>query len=379
MTDTASPHTILAVRLADIGDAVLATPALAALRDAYPDARIDVLTTPVGAQVFALCPVVDHIIPFPKQLFDRPSGLLRPAAACAALRLASRLRAGRYDAAVLLHHLTTPAGTLKFRALAAATAAPNRVGLDNGRGDFLTHRATDYGFGARSELAYALDVVAALGIPAPAIRPPLVVPAEARLRADRILAEIGVREPFVIIHPSVGAYSQARGWPPERFAVVARELARRHGLDVVLVGGGDARDAAAEVSANAPGAHDLTGSTTLAETAAVLDRAALVIGADSGIAHLAAAMKTPVIAIFGPSNAAAWAPFEAVEYRVGAAAFPEAETVVVRTGIPCSPCFYTGYTLGRPEGCSTRTCLTGVTPTTILTLADHLLERAAAG
>jgi ADP-heptose:LPS heptosyltransferase len=122
----------------------------------------------------------------------------------------------------------------------------------------------------------------------------------------------------------------------------------------VIVGGDDATSAAHAIQAVAPGARDLTGRTTLAELAAVVHGAEAVVGGDSFIGHLAAALDRPLVAIFGPSNDGAWKPYGATRDAEGILG----RRLVVRQDLPCAPCLYTGFALGRPAGCPTRTCLT---------------------
>ena len=368
-----APERILVVKLADLGDALLATPAIRALRLAFPAARIDALTTVNGAAALALSPALSRIITFPKDLFDRPAGLVHPLRAALLGRLALELRSARYDAVVLLHHLTTGFGALKFRALAAATGAARRVGLDNGMGRFLTDRAPDYGFGPRAEWQYALDVVALLGGAAPPPGAAIEVPEAARASARDALSRAGVGGPFVVVHPAVGPFSRARTWPLERFVAVTRRLRGEAGIPVVVVG--SAEDAATGRALGEEGAVNLAGQTSFAEVAALVDGSALVIGSDSGIVHLAGVLGRPLVAIFGPSNAGAWCPIGATEHRVGQRPFPEADGMVVRAGIPCSPCFYVGYGLGRRDGCAVKTCLALVTPEEVGEAALHLLRR----
>lgn len=375
VADVAAPRRILVVKLADLGDAVLATPAIDALRRAFPTARIDALTTPAARAVLDLCPAVDRTIGFPKALFDRPTDLAHPGRLVTMARLAAHLRAQRYDAVVLLHHLTTGFGALKFRALARATGAPVVAGLDNGRGTFLTHRATDLGFGGRTEWEYGLDIVAALGVPTDGARANLAVPDSARAAADRLLGQAGIAEPFIVVHPGVGSYSQARAWPADRFAAVARDLRASTGLPIVAVGTRDEAAGAGPLLAE-DGVVNLLGRTTIAELAAVLARAALVIGADSGVAHLTAALRRPTLAIFGPSNHDAWRPMGAALHYVGTRPFPDAGALVVRAPIPCAPCLYTGYTLGQRQGCTLRTCLDWVAATEVVEAALHMLRNS---
>src|SRR5882757_7936258 len=107
----------LIVQLADIGDLILSTPPLSALREAQPDAHIALLTTAQAAPVLP-ADLVDELIPFDKHTFDSPKALLKPANLRAALALAARLRRGHYDTAIFFHHFTTRFGALKFAALA---------------------------------------------------------------------------------------------------------------------------------------------------------------------------------------------------------------------------------------------------------------------
>lgn len=363
---------ILIVKLADLGDAVLAAPAISAIRNTFPKARLDVLTTPVGAEVLALCPAIDRLITFPKSLFDRPTGILKPANGTKLIRLGWRLRRGRYDALVLLHHLTTPFGARKFQALARASGAPIVAGLDNGRGGFLTRGATDYGFGERAEWEYGVEIAKTIG-GEPGSDPYFVVPEAARIRAEMILRSHGLSKPFVIIHPGVGRYSLARRWPIERFAEVAASLIAQESVSVAAVGTRDERVASLQLLAEA-GVVDLMGETSVASLAAILSSARVVIGADSGICHLAAALGTPTISIFGPSNHRAWSPIGSTA-RAGDTPRPQDRHVVLRSAIPCSPCFYVGYELGRPDGCRLRTCLQQVTSVGVSEAARRVLAQ----
>src|SRR6202049_1223490 len=153
---------ILVVRLASLGDLLITTPALRALRTSFPDAQIGVLTTPGSAPALRGLDTYDEVIPFDKSASTRPRDALKSLPD--ALRLGAALRAGNWQTLVLLHHLTTPFGIAKYAALSLGSGAQRRVGLDNGRGTwFLTDSAEDRGFGWRHEVDYCLDVVGVLG------------------------------------------------------------------------------------------------------------------------------------------------------------------------------------------------------------------------
>lgn len=342
---------ILVVQLGDIGDLVLSTPALAALRDAHPNARIVVLTPPHAAPVLKGTGLADAIIEqgrFPG-LGQIPQ----------LIALVTRLRAGRFDVTVFFHHFTTRAGRIKFAALAHAAGSRRRIGLDPGGAFFLTERLPDAGFGARHQAQYWLDLAARLGAD-PAPRPTVVgISADDRAFATAALGEAA--RPYVVIHAGSGGDSYARRWSSEGFAQVADDLAAG-GLRVVFVGGpGD--DTQAVLKHLRAECIDLTGKTTLGQLAAVIERASLFIGADSGVMHVASATNTPIVAIFGPSNPDAWRPWR-----------PAGAIVILRSGPECSPCSYVAHRLGQRAGCAARTCMRLVTPSQVTAAAQALLS-----
>lgn len=339
---------ILVVKLADLGDLLIATPALRALRLSYPDARIDALVTPGSAPLLDGSDLVNRVIPFDKFDFDRPRQALR--ALPRAARLAQRLRAERYDSVVILHHLTTAFGTAKYAALAIASGAPLRAGLDNGRGRFLTHRAPDHGFGESHEADYWLAVASTLGALNPDPRLEIVISLDAEEAAERRLARLGLEAgDTVLLHPGSGAFSLARRWPAARYSVLAERLAGAGLRPAVLAGPAPCESELAEriVASQCRPAVIVENVPSPQELAALLRRTRLFIGNDSGVMHLAAAVQTPIVAIFGPTNHRAWGP-----YPPGAP-----RHAVIREPLACSPCIHRGHDFGTPSGCPARTCL----------------------
>jgi exopolysaccharide biosynthesis WecB/TagA/CpsF family protein len=352
----------LIVQLADIGDLVLSTPALAALREAHPDAEITLLTTAHSAPVVEGTGLVDKIVTFDKHTFDNPKALLQRRNLRKALSLAGQLHRGKYDATVFFHHFTTRFGAFKFVALAWSAASKRRIGLDNGNGWFLTERLPDGGFGAKHQAQYWLDLVGLLGANTSA-RPAVVKMESKDVRSGDLLGHPYRHDmvPLVVIHAGSGGYSLARRWDTEKFAVVADRLHEEYGAQIVLVGSaGDDTNAVKAAMKTQP--IDLSGQTNPAQLAAVLRSADLFIGADSGVMHIAAAVGTPVAAIFGPSNPDAWGPWP-----------PGGKSIVVRSAPECSPCSYVGDSVGLRHGCAARTCMRMVTADQVLAAARVLL------
>ena len=342
----------LVVKLADIGDVLTATPALAALRQSYRAPRIDLLTTPQAAAV-APASLVDEVLTAPRALLSRAKD------APPLARLLLRLRRGRYDSVLFLHHLTLRSGVVKYRLLAAAAGAPVLAGLDNGRGGWLTHPVVDLGFGAHHEVDYWLQVAAALGArPAGGQLVPCFSDHDAVVAGQHLAGLVGRFR--VVIHPGSGGYSLARRWDPDKWAAVADALAERWNAAIILVGTASDGVEAVQAAMRTP-ALSLAGQTTLGQLAAVLARSDLFLGADSGVMHLAAAAGVPVVALFGPSNHQAWRPWT-----------PAGRSAVVRLGMACSPCSYVGHSVGQRDGCWHRSCLADLQPEQVLAAVESL-------
>jgi heptosyltransferase-2 len=357
---------ILVVKLADLGDLLTATPALRALRMRYPASEITALVTPHTAGLLMGNDSVNRVITFPKALFDHPVSLSHPGTAWPAIRLGAtltwRLRASRFDAVALLHHVITPWGRVKYEGLLAATGAPVRIGLGNG--SFLTHRAVDAGFGGRHEVDYWLDVVAQLGAahPCPCLELHLDVhELDAVERRWNALGLAGRK--VVAIHPGSGAFSVARRWPPERYAEVADALAADGLAIAVIAGPGEEPLVKRTQAAMRASAIPIHGSEDPRTLAGLLGRCRLFIGNDSGVMHLAASVGVPCVGVFGLSNHRAWGPYPPGRHRV------------VRLDLPCSPCLYHDFQLGTPQGCAARTCLMDLTPQPVLAAARDLLAQ----
>jgi heptosyltransferase-2 len=357
---------ILVVKLATLGDLLIATPALRALRTRYPSAYIAVLTTPGSASALRGIDSVDEVLTFDKVLFDQPGQALGNLPG--ALRLARDLRGGRWDVLVLLHHLTTPFGVAKYAALSLGSGAPVRLGLDNGRGRwFLTHAAIDRGFGNRHEVDYWLDTVGVLGASHPG-RPRLelcIAPDDDGWAAAR-WSELAVGGNVVLLGPGSGSYSTARRWAPERFVEVGRALEARYGLQPLVLGGQAADEQAlARAIAEGIGAHArVVPPAPSAQTlGALIRRCCLLVPNDSGPVHVATAVGTPVVAIFGPRNDRAWGPYptDVVQHQVA------------REIVACAPCIHRGHEFGTPQGCPARTCLAILEVPSVIAAAERAL------
>ncbi len=342
---------ILLAQLADIGDLVLTTPAIAALREARPNARIDLLAAEHALPV--LPPgLIDRAIPFQRA----ENSASRAFFALGNLRALRSISRAGYDCIVIFHHFTLRAGVFKFWLLWRLSGARRVIGLQNRQIGFLTDSVRDEGFGARHQAQYWLDLVALLG----ASDAPRSAQAQHASPPENLPpASTG---PRIVIHAGSGGYSRARRWSTANFAQVARRLQDELGAAIILVGRADDHD---EALAALPGnIVSLVGKTSLPQLAGVIGAADLFIGADSGVMHIAAASGTPVIGIFGPSNSQAWGPWTV-----------DGRALVLRSGVACSPCSYVGHGIGARDGCAARTCMKLVGSERVVEAARSMLDK----
>ncbi|MBW0001343.1 MAG: glycosyltransferase family 9 protein [Verrucomicrobia bacterium] len=330
---------ILLIKPSALGDVVHTVPLLPKLRTRYPDARIDWFITPENAELVRHHPALSGVV-----LFDRKK-LARFGrgwdATLESFRLLAGLRRARYELVIDLH------GQMRSALFTLATGAPVRIGFDRPVSREPTEsehhelrNVPQRGWaGARegSWVAYShripietLDVHAIerylwlgpmLGLDdAPPDERIYLSPA-AEADAERLLGGL-VRQRFAALAP--GTMWETKHWLPERFAEVGQWF-EGQGVAVVVLGTNQDRERAKVIVERCPGAVDLCGRTTPGQLAAIVKRAAACVTNDSGAMHLAVALETPVVGVFGPTN----------PVHIGPYGQPEA---VVRAGLPCSPC-----------------------------------------
>lgn len=285
--DWSTAGRVLCVRLDDIGGVLMSTPAIRALRQALPRRRITLLASKAGARAAAGIPEVDEAIGYDAPWMTRafPPGI----AADLAMRYALAMRG--FDAAVIF---TAPGQSpLPASTMCRLAGVPLR----------LAHHGDQPGHPHTHEVRRQLDLVASVGARADDERLSLRVRPQAMSCARLKLEEAGVdtARPFLVVHP--GAALPSRRWAAERFAACADQLTSVLDCQVVVTGDAAERELAESVRRGAgPRARSLAGSLSLAEFAAVIDLAALLLSNDSGAVHIAAALGTPVIDLYASAT-----------------------------------------------------------------------------
>src|SRR5256712_4571620 len=298
-----------------IGDAVLTTPALMAIRKGFPQAKIALLVKPAIAELLHHQPAVDEIV-----LYRDPG----PHAGLGGkLTLARLLRRGRYDLAILLQN------AFEAAAITALAGIPNRYGYaTDGRWFLLTHRVPLTPKIRRKHQAhYYLELLRPLGIPVEPEPPILRTTPGEDAEAIEHLRAFGVDPKKVLIGLNPGSvYGTAKRWLPERFAEVADRVAAEHGGVVLIFGGhGEEELGAALASLMAAPTVVLSGRTTVRRLMALIKQCRLFMTNDTGPMHIATAFGVPTVAIFGPTDPLTTSPFGSGHE-------------LVRHPVDCSPC-----------------------------------------
>ncbi len=364
-----SVRRILIVRLDEIGDLVMTTPLLRELRRALPGAHITVVVKKGLEGLVSRCPYIDEVIGFACAVPHWKRALVLPGRA---LRLGRKLRASRFELALLPRREFD----LCYAALIALFSnAPVRVAFTESipgikpmlnRGyDLLFTHVVSPGDRVRHEVEHNLEMLRHLGISAVQNHTELWTDAADEEFASETLAKAGLKPPLIALCASPGN-SILKQWPPERFAGLARQLAPLNASFVAI--GGPREESLGQQAIHGLGsaALNLCGRTTLTQMAAVLRACDLLISNDTGPMHVAAAVGTPVVALFGsscPHLYRAWGN----DHRV------------VSLELACSPC-RTGHKLDRCRTCiyGTPRCMTDITILQVAKAAIDILQRGRA-
>jgi predicted lipopolysaccharide heptosyltransferase III len=350
---------ILLIRLRLIGDVVFTTPAVRALRRHFPASRLAYLVEEAAAPVVAGNPHVDEVL-----VLSRERGFERLAAD---VRMLQELRRHRFDVAIDFH------GGPRAAWLTWTSGARRRIGYSiPGRSWMYTDvvkRARE--LRPRHSVENQWDLLAPLGIPSPDAALDATEMTEdpaARARVDARLAACGIAETdeLVVIHVSAG--NPFRRWPAEAFAKLAASLAAGRSRRIVLTSGPSDHEAASAIGRQARtliGAADAsrivaTEDFDLAELRALVGRAALFVGGDSGPLHIAGTTATPIVGLYGPTL-----PVRSQPWRDPAIA---SEAIDV-PGLECRPCDQRVCVPGDFR------CLTRIAPEAVVAAAERLLTR----
>lgn len=341
---------LLLIQSGDIGDVVLSTPCLVALRNRFPESHISVAVRRKARELMEDCPFIDSVL-----IADQTPGTAfrKTASAIQQVRL---WRKAHFDLAIDLR--TGTRGAI----MARACGAHRRVSF-YARGEafwrnwMFTHLAEIPYRDGTYVADYYHRLLEAFGISDEPGRLQLWTNPDRRDRVQHRCREKGLdlSSPFIALQPfSLWSYKEL---PESHYIRLIREIHSAFGMPAVIVGGPAERQRAETICQSAgPGAINMAGETSIGELPALLQKASLFVGIDSAGLHIAAAMGCPTIGIFGPSASASWAP-RGVEH------------MAIQAQAPCSPCLDKGC-----RNSEVSTCLQELPVSTILKAVEKQLE-----
>jgi heptosyltransferase II len=338
---------ILVVQTAFIGDVILTLPLVQACRKLFPSAQIDLILTPAAAQLCAQHPDIRKVISYDKRGNDRGISRL--------LALSRQIRQERYDLALVPHR------SLRSAALVTLSKIPVRIGFDRSAGRWLLTGTVKYSHTSH-EIDRNLSLLKPLTDSAVNRELPRLFPSEAQeKRVDRLVVEMEVARPASLVAIAPGTVWNTKRWLKEGFSSLAVNL-DESGYEVVLVGSPEDRAMCEEIRILSGSSHvyNAAGMLSLLESAELIRRCNVLICNDSAPMHMAAAVGTPVVAIFGATVPA-----------FGFGPSGPRDVVVETQGLSCRPCSIHG---GAKCPIKTFDCMKNISYTRVFQTVSKVLS-----
>ncbi|MDP3803953.1 MAG: lipopolysaccharide heptosyltransferase II [Candidatus Omnitrophota bacterium] len=337
---------ILVVRLDRIGDVLLSTPVIKNLRDAYPDSYIAFMVRPYARSIVQGNPYLNDVIVYDKK--GEEKSLLGN------LKFIYYLKQKRFNAAIILHP------TNRTHMITFLAGIPSRVGYDKKWGFLLTKRIPHTKqFGLKHEIDYTLDILRYIAIEPKDRMLYMPLDRASERKVQDIFNENGIRDSDFCIAINPGASCASKRWPVMNFARTADSLAKTYNAKIIIIASVQDKifaDEAASVMSKP--CVNLAGKTGIGDVVSVLGRVKLFISNDSGPVHIACAVGTPVISIFGRSDRGLsperWGPSGACD-------------IALHKYVGCDVCLAHNCRRGFK-------CLEAITVEDVLAAADKILE-----
>ncbi|MFN3395438.1 MAG: glycosyltransferase family 9 protein [Thermodesulfovibrionales bacterium] len=333
------PSRFLVVSTTGIGDTLWGTPAIRALKEAYPKGFVGVLTTEIGVELLRGNPYIDRFF-----IFRRGFRFF------SLLKLLKELRQERFDIAFIFHASDRIIWPLVF--FAGAFQIIGMAGQNKGL-DFVLTKVVDqediHGVEMRLKLLREVGVFCS-----PVHPPEIYISEEERGKATKILRDISLDEGSFLIGLHPGAQKPYKRWSAERFIETGRRLVELVGCRLIVTGNRKEQKLCDHVASRIKGAISIAGRTTLRETAAIVEKMQLFVTNDTGPMHMAFALGTPTVALFCPTDSRLCGPYNAED------------VVIVKKPLTCDPC------IGKK--CLTPVCMEQITVEEVLERARFLLK-----
>lgn len=337
------PRKVVLMRASRIGDFICATPALRSLRMALPNAEMTLIGMPFVEELVMRSPHLDRFFPFPgfpgmaEQFFDPRR----------TVQFFQKMHAEEFDLAVQMHGSGVYSNPFTLMLGARVTAGFVREGDPAGRLDAALPMPQLH------EVRRVLALTTFLGASPQGEQTEFPLLVEDIAQAEALLAE--AERPLIGLHPA--AREATKRWSPERFIAVGKELQQQYGGTVVILGGSEELHLAESIAQNiGKSCLNLAGKTSLAVLGGIMSQLAVLVTNDSGPAHVAYALGTPTVTVFGATDPAVWGALNSDKHRV------------LAHDVPCRPCNYGECPVGY-------TCLDKVTEQQVLRDAVEIMRK----
>lgn len=332
MLDRAAIHRILVIRLSAVGDVINTLPAVSALRASFPDAHLTFVVEDKAADVIVGHPDIDRAVVFPRKRWR------------AGWRSARTIVATGREIGAYVRGLRTPRadvlldfqGNLKSAAHDVLAGVPVRIGFARGhskeRNHWFTNVRVEPATERQNRVEKNLALLAPLGVDVERARYRLPPSPPSEVAVARFLASVGVRAGgYVLMHPGTSEYGRLKRWSLDRFAELADRIERELGLKVIVAWGPGERALADLIAAHSCAIVSFE-THSLLELAELIRNARVFVGADSGPLHLASAVGTASVALFGPKDPVLYGPYNPrsrVVHRPGADGIASMDAIAV--------------------------------------------------
>ncbi len=348
---------ILIMEAGGIGDIVMSTPALRALRERFSDSEIVLLTVPRTAQAINIKQYADRILYFKQEAFSKGPSKSIYKQISSNLKLLLALRREKFDMMIDLQAIETWKASLRRYIFYKSVWAKSSVGRNSdGKGFFLDVKVDDDLFGKVHEVDRKLLIAGALGAETKNRKQEFYVSREDREFINNWMVDFGIDNSRTIIALQPGAFVPSRQWKGEGFVEIGRRLCRKYKAQIIITGGNndniaykinnDLKDVQSVLAVGLP----------LSRLGALLERVHLFVSNDTGPFHIADAINTPYVVLFGPEN----------PYRYGPYDTKSNSRIVTGMKVTCSPCLK--YT------CRTHECMESITTDMVWDGVESLLK-----
>jgi lipopolysaccharide heptosyltransferase II len=340
------------MNLGGIGDILLSTPALRALRKVYSDAEINLLVSPRVFPIGERMSYIDNVYPFEIQY----GGSMPFRKAFHNFLILMKLRTMKFDLAINMRTLGSEKSAKKVKWILALINPGKTVGRDTeGRGYFYDVKIPETDEGTKYEMKYDIETVQALGAHVFDRNIEIEIEEKSKKNISTTLQSQGISRDDIIIGLHPGGMPSRR-WPLEQFSEVAKKITEEIDCQFIITGGKDEVKLGKRLSEMSHGQIvDMSGRVNLDELCALINRCDLYISNDTGPMHIAAILRTPLVAIFGPGDVTRFDPRNISD-----------TAIVMHECVDCAPC-------NRIE-CDTLICLKVITPKEVTRAALQLLK-----